>query len=38
MGKMKTEDMNDKEPFLGNFTQKGFYDALHFMRSQGGQK
>jgi hypothetical protein len=38
MGKIKTEDMNDKELFLGDFTQKGFYDALHFLREHGGHK
>jgi hypothetical protein len=38
MGQIKTEDMDAKELFLGDFTQKGFYDALHFMRSHGGHK
>jgi hypothetical protein len=38
MGKIKTEEMDNKKLFLGNFTQKGFYDALYFLREHGGHK
>ena len=38
MGKIKTKDMDNKKIFLGEFTQKGFYEALHFLRAHGGHK
>jgi hypothetical protein len=40
MGTMKREHDNEK-PFLGNLTEKEFYDRLHFNRRKGfnrGQK
>lgn len=38
MGIIKTEDMDNEKIFLGDLTQKGFYDALHFLRAHGGHK
>ena len=38
MGKLKTEDMDNKRDFLGGYTEKEFYKNLDFLRSHGGHK
>jgi hypothetical protein len=38
MGKIKTEDMDNKKEFLGGSTMKEFYDNLHFLREHCGHK